>query len=321
MEISQLASAPSRRHLDAVETSPDCKTFIDHFDEYKNEVRNGFLGKTAQFWMSYCDSVWILLNFQKAVKENNLELYITSLRQLCKLLFSAGHLNYARYLPLYYTQLINLPQSHPGAQGLLESNGFSVARSTVPSSRNAVDITIEQTINRSAKTQGGIIGFSRNRSVYYRWCLTRHKRATYVEATFERAFDMSMDVSDAHKTTRKSEIVKSETRVANVVSAFNQFIIPFTIKNDRKDSLFSISSGKPASDKVRDHLLSFSDIGDKAADLFIKSRLIDKTMKFHEPMKKQNFQTFKSLAMKKTLTSTQKNLCRLKPRGTFLDVC
>jgi len=66
-----------------------------------------------------------------------------------------------------------------------------------------------------------------------------------------------MDVNDAHRATRKSELVKSESRVANVVSAFNQFLNPFNIENDGKDSLFSISSGKPASDKVRDHLLFF----------------------------------------------------------------
>lgn len=94
---------------------------------------------------------------------------------MCPMLFSADHLFYARYLPLYYTQLKNIPQSHPGAQQLMENNGLSVARSTVPCSRNSIDITIEQTINRSAKTPGGVIGFSRNVSAYYRWCLTRHK--------------------------------------------------------------------------------------------------------------------------------------------------
>jgi len=48
-----------------------------------------------------------------------------------------------------------------------------------------MDQTIEQTVNRSAKTSGGIIGFSRNVGAYYRWCLTRYKRATYVEATLD----------------------------------------------------------------------------------------------------------------------------------------
>ena len=62
-----------------------------------------------------------------------------------------------------------------------------MSRSGVPFARNPVDITIEQTINRHAKSHGGIIGFSRNCAAYYRWCITRHSRAQYVEATSDMA--------------------------------------------------------------------------------------------------------------------------------------
>jgi len=251
VQISKVALAPS--HSD-VENSKECKDFIDEFEVFKNKVRTGLLGKTAQFWLSYCDSVWILMRFQKAVKENNLALYIHSLRQMCPMLFSADHLFYARYLPLYYTQLKNIPQSHPGAQQLMENNGLSVARSTVPCSRNSIDITIEQTINRSAKTPGGVIGFSRNVSAYYRWCLTRHKRATYVDATFDRAFDLSSAENDAHKTTRKSEMTKNNAEVNNIIASFGQFINPFRMDSHQQNFLFSLSSGKPATEEVCDDL-------------------------------------------------------------------
>ena len=110
------------------------------------------------------------MNFQKAVKENNLDLYIYSIRKLCNLIFSADRLNYARYLSVYYMLLSNIPKTHPGAENLLRDCGFSVARSSVTACRNAMDITIEQTINRAAKTKHGLIGKSRNSSAYYRWC-------------------------------------------------------------------------------------------------------------------------------------------------------
>ena len=188
----------------------------------------------------------------------------------------------------------------------------------MPSCRNAVDITIEQTINRSAKTPGGLIGFSRNASVLHRWCVTRHKRATFAEATFERAFDMSSETSDIHKTTRKSEIQKSETNVLNVIAAFNQFVNPFQVDSSRKDSLFCISSGKPATDKIADHLLNYSDIGNKAAETFIKTRLVDKSVKFHDTLKKQNLQTFSSMAVKKTLTSSKKKSIQITAERNLL---
>ncbi len=63
--------------------------------------------------------------------------------------------------------MLNLSETYPGAEDLLRNNGFSVSRSSVPSSRNLVDITIEQTINQHAKSHGGIIGFSQNYTAYY----------------------------------------------------------------------------------------------------------------------------------------------------------
>ena len=75
-------------------------------------------------------------------------LHLASLQKMWSLFFSLDHPNYARYSTLYLVIMLNLENSHPGAEELLKRNGFSVNRSDVPSSRNNVDITIEQTINR-----------------------------------------------------------------------------------------------------------------------------------------------------------------------------
>ena len=71
------------------------------------------------------------------------------------------HPNYALYLTSYVLLLLNLKTTHPGAKEFLEGKGFSVCRSAVPASRVAVDMTIEQTINRHVKSKGGIIGLAR----------------------------------------------------------------------------------------------------------------------------------------------------------------
>jgi hypothetical protein len=41
----------------------------------------------------------------------------------------------------------------------------------------ACDQTIEQTVNRDAKTKGGLIGFSLNRAAVHRWLLSQSERA------------------------------------------------------------------------------------------------------------------------------------------------
>ena len=74
--------------------------FCKQFDVFKLKMRQGDLGKTAQFWLQYCDSVWVLKRFHQAFKENNFGLFVSCLREMCALMFSADRLHYARYLPL-----------------------------------------------------------------------------------------------------------------------------------------------------------------------------------------------------------------------------
>ena len=185
-EIAQFAFAPTPGRLETVLSDDNFTDFAKRYNEYKDAVREGGLGRTAQFWLAYADSVWHLLRFHRAIKENNLDDYLSAMYQLCSLLFSSDRHSYAQYLPLYYCQLKTLTDSNPEARGLLKTYGLSVARSCVPACRNAVDLTIEQTINRSAKTAGGIVGFSRKPSAYYKWCLTRHTRSTNLQATLEQ---------------------------------------------------------------------------------------------------------------------------------------
>lgn len=121
-----------------------------------------------------------------SINENDYDRHLRSLRQLCLLLFGCDCQNYARYSPLYHTQLSNLSSSHPQAVELLRNYGLSVSRSRVPACRTPVDLTIEQTINRSAKTAGGVIGLTRNVNACRRWHLTRHQQAAFLEATMEQ---------------------------------------------------------------------------------------------------------------------------------------
>ena len=79
---------------------------------------------------------------------------------MCAMMFSSDHLHYACYLSVYHTELVNRMNANPEVLHLLQTYGISISRSAVPGCRNPIDLTIEQKINRSAKTAGGIVGFS-----------------------------------------------------------------------------------------------------------------------------------------------------------------
>eukprot|EP00117_Sycon_ciliatum_P049027 scpid6314/ scgid34826/ len=75
--------------------------------------------------------------------------------------------------------MLQLPTTNPEAAAFLESGGFVVQRSENPFAQVASDLAIEQTINRSSKTTGGIIGISLNPSAVQRWVMTAHDRARF----------------------------------------------------------------------------------------------------------------------------------------------
>ena len=112
---------------------------------------------------------------------------------------------------------------------LLEKNGISVNRSDVPNSRNASDLTIEQTINCHASGAGsGIRNISRNFAAYHRWAVTRHARAEYLEATLEVA-GINNYSHKVHKDLRSADMKKSESAVSAVVASFRGFVSPFEV--------------------------------------------------------------------------------------------
>lgn len=213
--LMKLSETPCKENLKRVRETPSCTALLSKFTEFQEAVRLGELVKTAVYWMNYMDRVWHILQFQRATKENCFDLHIASLQNMCPLFFSYDPHNCATYATVYLLSMLNLSETHSGADELLRQNGFSVSRSDVPSSRNAVDITIEQTINKHAKSDGGIVGFSRNQSAYYRWSVTRHVRADYHQATLE-LLGMDSQESSSHKSLRPSNISQSEKKSRNL---------------------------------------------------------------------------------------------------------
>ena len=197
----------------------------------------------------------------------------------------------------------------------MKNNGFSVNSSDVPSSRNAVDITIEQRINRHAKSHSGIVGFSRNHSAYYVWCRNRHARASYLQATREIANIDTLE-STSHKEVRSSQILKSEQDTCYVMEVINNFINPFTIEN--KDTLYCLSSGAPVPSNVKNDILMSDEIGKKAHKQFVQDRLIDKSVSFHAPVKKQNLKSFANQAKTSLVQGkARKNIEITEERNVF----
>ncbi|KAL5015504.1 hypothetical protein ScPMuIL_009774 [Solemya velum] len=129
-------------------------TYIQEYCKYRNKVREGERGKTAQFWIAYMDHVWLVLSLIRAVKTND----FPAVRRVSDLFFSFDGQNYARYLTFFLVFVANIEDSHPGATDVLQRGAISVARSFIPGNRCSVDKTMEETFMKHAKSHSGAGG-------------------------------------------------------------------------------------------------------------------------------------------------------------------
>ena len=78
------------------EQSSVLKDTNKRYAAFCNEKLDGKRGKTAQYWMQYCQLVELYLLMNRAVKINYVDLYCYVLFELTALFFSTNHVNYAR---------------------------------------------------------------------------------------------------------------------------------------------------------------------------------------------------------------------------------
>ena len=163
---------------------PAFDSIAGHFDRFCKGER----GPMSAFWMSYLEMVSLLLCFVRATRSGYWDLHLQCVRSMIPWYFAHDHGNYSRYLPVYYRDMMMLSSdNHPEASRILRDGLFAVQRSSNRFSQVAVDMTIEQTLNRDSKTKGGIVGMSLKPGAVYRWIVTAHDRASTTRACLKLA--------------------------------------------------------------------------------------------------------------------------------------
>ena len=84
---------------------------------------------------------------------------------------------YHRYGTNYAGILDNIDQLYPGLKQLLNKQGVSIQSQDRYPLRTAIDQRGEQTINRDAKTAGGITNIANDENSVLKWTLNRSEEA------------------------------------------------------------------------------------------------------------------------------------------------
>jgi len=200
--------------------------------------------RTASLWLQYCHYVDVLRSFIRAERMGDWARHLSSVTQMLNLFAATGHNNYAKSARLYIERMMKLSGEHPWLQTKFAHEGLhSVRRSSRMWAGLSTDLTIEQVMMKSLKSQGGLThGRGLTDSVRLTWVKTMHKCATMHYAMAALTNIGSDDVQ--HADTYTSKMKRDSADLTKILTWF-EANSPFDVVDPR---LRSLTSGVAASD-------------------------------------------------------------------------
>ena len=165
--------------------SLEFKSIAKQYQAYFKYVCNGGRGPTAQYWGQYVFIVNRLhRNLMRCVRTNDINSYIDLLPSITNVFFGLNRPNYARWSVLFHHKLRN---ATPDMMEVLRGGAFSIRRTSKNYCRSAIDLTLEQTVNKtSASAAKGLVHFQNSEGSIDRWAITSHQRNMILVELFSK---------------------------------------------------------------------------------------------------------------------------------------
>ena len=277
---------------------------ISFFDEKKKYDES--LENQGKFLFNFMKMFENLLLFIRATRQCLWEEHLASLDRFVKYFFVLDLQNYARYSPVYLSQMYNLQASDPETWDFLRSGSLSVSKSLIPFCSIGVDHALEQE-NRCMKVLGGIKGIANHQSA-----LDQHFLITSEMNTIIDAFQNSLNLKSWGRTRDEHYQIGGGTNVRmmeNVQKLMNVMTVHETTF-EKSDSVYNIISKRVLPDAATVHLLDFDTNGETMYESF-KAERMEAEKSIWDPMKKRNLSTF-SITKKTTKVKLQDRIVTLK---------
>lgn len=140
--------------LDEVNSNEVLKTAKNRFEHVKKVL--SCKSRTAKLWLQYTDMIQLVRSFIRSERTGNWNLILSTMQKMHPYFAAAGHNHYAKCIWIFIQQMMELHQTHPDVHTIFMNGDFIVRRSERYWGGIACDLTIEQTLMRSVKSQGGL---------------------------------------------------------------------------------------------------------------------------------------------------------------------
>ena len=267
---------------------------IDLFQNFRKRDQ----GPMFRFWNSFLEMVELMLVFIRACRVGNWELHLYCFRKMLTYFFAYDNINYARYGSYYYTSMMALESTHPQIHENLHAGHFGVQMSNINTfAKIPEDQTIEETVNRSSKIPGGIVGKSTNTQAVCQWVETAADRSQITENVRDMAGLKNEDLSWTHKEGTPARIKRDESDIRKVLEVVQSMHDPFV----QSDELTSISSGIKVSEETESDLFRAHEKGEQCLEAFMQQRILSQNVPYFDPIKKLKLRTFTNETVQKSV--------------------
>lgn len=207
-------------------------------------------GPTSKLWCQYYRMTALMKLFIQAERMGDWKLHLECVSKMLPFFHSAGHFFYAKSARLYLQDMLDLEKHMKSNEYLMFTGGnFTIRRSDKFWSGLWTDLTIEQVLMRSMKSQGGLThGRGISSSVLARWSIGMVSMLNICEEV-ERFTGTATLTSEQHVDMRAARIVRDTADTEKLKIWFNTHP-PFPIT----DRLVSIYSGIVGGPDINCHL-------------------------------------------------------------------
>lgn len=288
--VAEKKREESKVHLEAFMSNSE--VMVEDFNKFR--CQRSATSETFTFWDHFVRMVAVLKDLVRADREGDWKLHLQSVQSVLPLFAGCDRVNYFRWASLYLEDIRKLPED---VYKSFLAGKFVVKRTHVPFSAVGADMCLEQTINRSQKSAGGIIGSTKKKQFVAQWEIIYHEMLAVInlQRQVSGVVTPSTELIVNHEfnlsATRSSEVL-----IQDMIEYVKEHDNPMTLPGEGdKEKLHNILTQEIMTKEIRDNLLEFGARSTKKYETFRNERIVMKHRSIFDTIHRTNLKTFKSM--------------------------
>ncbi len=176
-----------------------------------------------------------LLQFQRATRQGDWLLHLSSLEKLCAYFFVYNRHDYAQHIPEYVARMYELQTTDPQTWSFFASGGFTVNTSNqIPFTRLGLDHAQEQQ-NKTLKGQGAINGITQSSATLLKFCMCAPELARLATEA-ETMVGIEKQASSVHHCLNQPSVRRQE----RAIKQLHDVLVPCNIFMSDKQDMYKL---------------------------------------------------------------------------------